>query len=109
MLERTLRMNKLFDFYHSLLTKKQRQYTSLYYLDDYSLGEIANKFDISRQAVYDHIKRTELMLEEYESKLQLLATYEKRAALLAELKRGIEDNATPEEMMSTLHSLFKLN
>ncbi|RBN37609.1 putative DNA-binding protein, partial [Priestia megaterium] len=66
MLEKTTRMNYLFDFYQALLTPKQRSYMSLYYLDDYSLGEIAEEFDVSRQAVYDNIKRTEQMLEQYE-------------------------------------------
>ncbi|MGV3240670.1 putative DNA-binding protein, partial [Streptococcus hyovaginalis] len=69
MLEKTTRMNYLFDFYQSLLTPKQRSYMSLYYLDDYSLGEIAAEYNVSRQAVYDNIKRTEAMLEEYENKL----------------------------------------
>ncbi|WP_336968253.1 sigma factor-like helix-turn-helix DNA-binding protein, partial [Bacillus cereus] len=50
MLEKTTRMNYLFDFYQSLLTQKQRSYMSLYYLDDLSLGEIAEEFDVSRQA-----------------------------------------------------------
>lgn len=72
MLEKTTRMNYLFDFYQSLLTPKQKSYMSLYYLDDFSLGEIAEEFEVSRQAVYDNIKRTEAMLEEYEEKLGLL-------------------------------------
>ncbi|MGQ0416063.1 hypothetical protein ACT4UL_11765, partial [Bacillus sp. HC-TM] len=46
MLEKTTRMNYLFDFYQSLLTQKQRSYMSLYYLDDLSLGEIAEEFDV---------------------------------------------------------------
>ena len=43
MLEKTTRMNYLYDFYQSLLTPKQRNYMYLYYLDDYSLGEIAEE------------------------------------------------------------------
>ncbi len=78
MLEKTTRMNYLFDFYQSLLTQKQRSYMSLYYLDDLSLGEIAEEFDVSRQAVYDNIKRTEAMLEEYEEKLMLLHKFQAR-------------------------------
>lgn len=66
MIEKTMRMNYLYDFYQALLTPKQRSYMSLYYLDDYSLGEIAEQYEVSRQAVYDNIKRTEAMLEEYE-------------------------------------------
>lgn len=50
LLEKTTRMNFLYDFYNSLLTPKQQSYMSLYYLDDYSLGEIAEEYEISRQA-----------------------------------------------------------
>ncbi|MFP3490046.1 putative DNA-binding protein, partial [Staphylococcus sp. SIMBA_130] len=76
-------------FYQSLLTPKQRNYMALYYLDDYSLGEIAEEFQVSRQAVYDNIKRTEQMIEEYEAKLLLFERYIKRQELLEKLKEAI--------------------
>ena len=53
LLEKTTRMNFLFDFYQALLTDKQRSYMELYYLDDHSLGEIAESYGVSRQAVYE--------------------------------------------------------
>ncbi|WP_209122414.1 putative DNA-binding protein [Alkalihalobacillus sp. BA299] len=109
MLDKTLRMNYLFDFYQSLLTSKQRQYMELYYLDDFSLGEIAEEFEISRQAVYDNIKRTEAMLEEYEAKLSLLEKFEQRSNYIAQLKSAIlKPEATPEEIMSVIEALEKL-
>ena len=37
------------------------------------LGEIAEEYDVSRQAVYDNIKRTEAMLEEYEEKAFIIS------------------------------------
>lgn len=74
-LAKTNRMNSLFAFYKELLTKKQQEYLELYYGDDYSLGEIAEDAGVSRQAVYDNIKRSATALEEYESKLHLLAKY----------------------------------
>ncbi|KYD29615.1 MULTISPECIES: putative DNA-binding protein [Bacillaceae] len=86
MLEKTMRMNYLYDFYQALLTPKQRSYMSLYYLDDYSLGEIAQQYEVSRQAVYDNIKRTEAMLEEYEKKLSLFQKFQKRKQLMNQLK-----------------------
>lgn len=89
MLEKTTRMNYLFDFYQALLTEKQRNYMSLYYLDDYSLGEIAEQFQVSRQAVYDTIKRTEVVLEEYETKLLLFDKFSRRLALLRDLKADL--------------------
>lgn len=108
MLEKTLRMNYLFDFYQTLLTEKQRKYMSLYYLDDLSLGEIAEQFDISRQAVFDNIKRTETMLEEYEEKLSLLSKFEQRTQLLAKLKAVALNKATPDEMFDIIELLEKL-
>jgi predicted DNA-binding protein YlxM (UPF0122 family) len=81
-LEKTTRINYLFDFYQELLTPKQRSYMELYYLDDHSLGEIAEAYSITRQAVYDNIRRTEAMLEEYEAKLQLFEKFQKRQQLV---------------------------
>ncbi|KMK77354.1 hypothetical protein AB990_06440 [Alkalihalobacillus pseudalcaliphilus] len=102
-------MNYLFDFYQALLTPKQQKYMSLYYLDDFSLGEIAEEFEVSRQAVYDNIKRTEAMLEEYELKLHLFNKFEARSKLFAELKEAITSNATPEETLTLIESLEKLD
>ena len=91
MLEKTTRLNLLYDFYQKLLTEKQRQYVELYFQDDYSLGEIAEEFGISRQGVYEHIKRAEALLEEYENKLQLLSKYQQRQSILDELEEIIND------------------
>ncbi len=46
-------------------------YIELYYADDYSLAELQKEFGVSRQAVYDNIKRTEKILEDYEMKLHI--------------------------------------
>jgi predicted DNA-binding protein YlxM (UPF0122 family) len=71
-LEKTNRINVLHDFYGALLTEKQQTFVKCYFHDDYTLGEIASEFQISRQAVYEHLKRAEQVLEEYESKLGLV-------------------------------------
>lgn len=75
---KTIRMNQLFAFYQSLLTQKQQQMLELYYEEDYSLAEIATYYQISRQAVHDNLKRAENLLEDYETKLQLLARRQQR-------------------------------
>ena len=85
---KTNRINALFEFYEPLLTKKQMEYLAQYYRDDFSLGEIAENYNVSRQAVYDNIKRTEKILEEYESKLHLYADFLKNAAHLDALMSG---------------------
>lgn len=90
MLEKTTRINNLLDFYRVLLTPKQRVYMDLYYLEDYSLGEISNTHDISRQAVYDNIRRTENILENYETTLQLYEKFKQRTELLTELEESFD-------------------
>ncbi|MFJ5713331.1 putative DNA-binding protein [Neobacillus sp. NPDC093127] len=110
MLEKTTRMNYLYDFYYSLLTPKQQSYMSLYYLDDYSLGEIAEEYDVSRQAVYDNIRRTEAMLEEYEEKLQLFQKFQERAKLITHIRELLnEENPSKQALLETVAELEKLD
>lgn len=97
-LEKTNRINLLFDYYETLLTEKQQTFLKYYFLDDFSLGEIASEFEISRQAVYEHIKRAEEMLEVYEEKLGLLRRDEARSELFSKLEKLLEDSG-----MSVLH------
>ena len=76
MLEKRAYLVLLFDFYGGLLTEKQCLMFDLYYQWDLSLGEIAEQQKISRQAVYDIIKRSEKALEEYEEKLGLVKKFQ---------------------------------
>lgn len=90
-LVKTTRVNFLFDFYQSLLTDKQRDYMRLYYLEDLSLGEIAEEYDVSRQAIYDNVRRTEAMLEDYEIKLKLFSKFQKRMKVMREIQELVDD------------------
>jgi predicted DNA-binding protein YlxM (UPF0122 family) len=89
-LEKNNRINLLFDFYEPLLTDKQITFTRYYFQDNYTLGEIASLFQITRQAVYEHIKRAEAVLESYESKLQLLDKHQQRGQLLRRIEDQLE-------------------
>lgn len=99
-IEKTNRMNALFEFYSTLLTEKQMNYMELYYADDFSLGEIAEEFNVSRQAVYDNIKRTEKILEAYEKKLHLYSNYIMRESLLKKMKDYLKDTYPEEDMLA---------
>jgi len=68
----------LLDFYGSLLTTKQQEALRLFYDEDLSLAEIAELLLISRQAVHDLIKRSEVLLEKYEGQLALAQKYQER-------------------------------
>ena len=61
----------LFETYKELLTDKQREYFVLYYFEDLTLSEIALEKEVSRNAVFDQIKKTVSILEDYETKLKL--------------------------------------
>lgn len=62
----------------------------LYYHDDLSLNEAAEQFQVSRQAVFENIKRAEQALEQYESQLQLLSKYKQRQHIIEELFTVLE-------------------
>jgi len=75
MLDKINRYSLLFDFYGGLLTERQQEFFDLYYHQDWSLGEIADYFQISRPAVHDLIKRVEKQLDNYEEKLRLVEKF----------------------------------
>lgn len=108
-LEKTLRMNSLFAFYHPLLTPKQQEYMKLYYGDDYSLGEIADAFSVSRQAVYDNIKRSEVILQDYESKLHLVEEFDKKLDAVDTLKEYAQEKHASDTRLHELIDAISLD
>lgn len=93
-LHKTVRLNQLYDFYGELLTERQRKLFQRYYHDDLSLAEIGEEFDISRQAVYDGLRRSEQALESFERSLQLLARHQRQRRLVEQLAAEVERLAT---------------
>lgn len=65
----------LYDFYGELLNEHQKEIYEQFVLEDLSLGEIAKEAGISRQGVYDLIKRCSQTLKGYEEKLHLVARF----------------------------------
>lgn len=105
-LSKTTRINLLFDFYEPLLTEKQRTFLKYYFHDDFSLGEISGEFGISRQAVYEHIKRAEAVLEGYESKLNLLSKHEELQRLTALLTESVNGLSIGERERQALFDVI---
>ncbi len=88
-LERANRVILLGDYYGQLLTERQRDILSLHYEDDLSLGEIAERLGVSRQAVHDLLSRSEEALEDYEARLGLVARDGEARRLVAALARAV--------------------
>lgn len=71
-MEKIVEQGLLYDFYGELLTEHQRKVYEDAVYRDYSLSEIAQEYNISRQGVHDLIKRCNTALQEYEDKLHLI-------------------------------------
>lgn len=70
-----LMQSMLLDFYGELLTERQRECYDLHYNDDLSLAEIAEQSGVSRQCVWDNIRRAEVSLQEIENKTGLIRRF----------------------------------
>ena len=77
-MEKDFEYVELFEIYKDLLTDKQRELFSSYYLFDLSLSEIADVEGGSRQSVYDAVKKVKIKLDEYE---KILGVQEKTKRL----------------------------
>ncbi|MBR6136919.1 MAG: DNA-binding protein [Bacilli bacterium] len=85
--------NELYDLYGELLTDKQRKYFEDYYFHNLSFSEMAENYNVSRNAAFKQIHIVLDKLEEYERILQLKKKREKIRDLVkdADLLKKIED------------------
>ncbi len=96
MVEKLVEIGILFDFYGKLLSDKQYTAIELYYIHDLSLAEIGEELGISRQGVYDTLKRAEQKLYEYEEILGLIKKFRnnrKEIMMIEELVVEIENES----------------
>ncbi|MGL4253042.1 MAG: YlxM family DNA-binding protein [Fusobacteriaceae bacterium] len=87
-LEEILEISVLFNYYKNLLSGKQKEYLADYLEDDLSLSEIAKNHEVTRQAVYDNIRRGIKLLYEYEEKIGF---YKKECEIETELENLKKD------------------
>lgn len=78
MVEKLVEIGILYDFYGKLLSDRQYLAIELYYIHDLSLAEIGEELNISRQSVFDTLKRAENKLYEYENVLGLVNKFNSR-------------------------------
>ena len=86
-MNRLVELGQLMDWYGAFLTERQRSLVRQYAYEDCSLGEIAEREGISRQAVRDAILTAESELRNMESKLNLIEDNEKLRLLIDQLDR----------------------
>ncbi|MBE6036735.1 MAG: hypothetical protein E7223_03805 [Clostridiales bacterium] len=120
MLETFTELSILYDFYGDLLPKRQKEVFRLYHEENYSLAEIAEEYDLSRQGVHASVKRTEEKLQSLEKQLGLVKRFREQeevfrrlegsiGTLLNELETGSPDaelfRTKLEEMAKDIQSL----
>ena len=87
-------------FYGKLLTEKQYEFIDDYYNNDLSLSEIAENYEITRNAIHNQLRETKEKLEHYDKVLQLSTKQEK----IKEICNKISDDNIKKE----LKDLFNL-
>lgn len=102
-LEKKNKYNQLFDYYGCLLTQKQQEYFINYYFEDLSLSEIANMFNVSRNAVYDQLNKIYNLLDYYEESLHLSSKSEEYNDILNQYKNSSSKEVN--ELINKLRSL----
>ena len=93
-MEEVLYFNELYDLYGGLLTDKQRGYFEDYYFNNLSFSEMAENYEVSRNAIFKQIHIVTDKLKEYESILKL---FEKRKKL-EEIAINIQDEKLKEAL-----------
>ncbi len=96
MYDKLVQIALLFDFYGQLLTEKQIEIVDMYYNNDLSLGEISEQQGISRQGVYDTLKRAERTLYQYEEKLGLVDRFLKQKQNMEKIIEMLEELITED-------------
>ncbi len=97
-LEEIVQLSILYDFYGELLSAHKKQIFEDYILNDLSLGEIAEEQGISRQGVYDIVRRCSKELRDYESKLSLARKFQTVKDKLNSIKEIISDTKSTGEL-----------
>ena len=103
-INKSIELMKLYDLYQDLLTDKQRLYFEDYYFEDFSLAEIAEENSVSRNAIFDTIKKTVKKLNEYELKLKL----NEKLAIRNELIKKLKNETNINELKKIINDLEKV-
>lgn len=110
-MEKNVEISILFQIYKNMLTDKQIKILDEYYNKDFSLSEIAENYNITRQAVRDNIKNAENKLYDLEEKLELMQKIKKQEKIISNViskldNLNIDDKKTLELIKKELKKLI---
>lgn len=109
-MEEILRQALLYDFYGELLTGHQKRVYEEVVLNDYSFSEVAEDLGISRQGVYDMIKRCNKLLSGYEEKLHLVEKFvslREQVGQIEKLAKEETENPAMKEITSICATILE--
>ncbi|HKL10611.1 MAG TPA: DNA-binding protein [Clostridia bacterium] len=110
-MEKKIKYGNMFAFYGKLLTEKQYEMLYHYYINDFSMVEIAENMKISRQAVYDAVKKSNKALDIYENKMGLYDKFKSisvYSSSIIELSEIILKNEDDEENKNQINKIVNL-
>lgn len=108
-MEKFVIITYLYDFYQELLTDRQRNLLNGYYFEDFSLSELSQQYQISRQSIFDTIKKTEQKLLDYEEKLHLFAKHQQQQQSLVKITKLCDCmKAKDDEQANTIKEIITL-
>ena len=111
-MEKMVRQALLYDFYGELLTEHQKSIYADIVLNDLSYSEVARDEGISRQGVYDLVKRCDRILEEYESKLLLVEKFldtKERVSRIHELATELTAMTDRKELADKIQEIEQIS
>lgn len=105
-----VRLSYLYDFYGALLKDRNREIFEQYVLNDLSLSEIAGEYDITRQGVYDIVKRCSSRLEAYEEKLKLFARFQLAKEKLSQVEKLVREDCENKKghILNLTHEIYEI-
>ncbi len=107
-LKSRIEMSLLYDIYGGLLTDKQRKAFELHEMSDWSLSEVADAIEVSRQGVFELLQRARKRLAEIEE----VVGFKRTLLALEEYKNNLEklldqhEKELSEEFKSKMSELF---
>ncbi|MCL2052522.1 MAG: DNA-binding protein [Lachnospiraceae bacterium] len=90
-MEKIVKQGILYDYYGDLLTEHQKKIYEDFAYNNLSLSEIGKEYQISRQAVYDIIRRSDDAMMLFEDRLKMIDRFKRIRAKVDELSGHVNN------------------